>query len=309
MGFAFYSLPSLDPLDRFDEWAQRISVIIDLMPIRETKQAAEEDAVFQAYLRVHTDFARSVASIEQPEAEFPDFIIRLNDGTQIDFELAEWIHEAQMANGKRRERLVDAILRSIGDQGDNPSQYFDSILLFPRADAPRFPATDADRFRAELWALIVETEQRWQNERFWNSPAGCQRYELDAYPVLKQYVLKANFYPRERRPSGVPWIDVSLPCTSYSSDSAIEALAKILETKVANYGGFLKRAHLLVFYGAAAAYNTPWYDIQFRTFSDIAQKAAELARDQCGFEKIYLLKALEPGLEAYEIYPSFAKCE
>jgi hypothetical protein len=65
---------------------------------------------------------------------------------------------------------------------------------------------------------------------------------------------------------------------------------------------------LLAYYGAAVAYNTPWYGINTRKFSDVAKEAARIAATQSAFERIYLLKALEPELEAYEVFPVFAKC-
>jgi len=41
----------------------------------------------------------------------------------------------------------------------------------------------------------------------------------------------------------------------------------------------------------------------------VAKEAAQTVASQSGFERIYLLKALEPELEAYEVFPAFAKCE
>jgi hypothetical protein len=155
---------------------------------------------------------------------------------------------------------------------------------------------------------MEEIELRWPMERFWRAPHGCQHHKLDAYPVLAKYVAYANFYPHERRRAGIPWIDVSAPCGSYSSKTAIGALDSILQTKLESYGGLHPHTRLLVYYGSAVAYNTPWYDIAFRKFSDVAEKAAQLVNGQSGFEKIYLLKALEPELEAFEISPSFTRC-
>ena len=46
-----------------------------------------------------------------------------------------------------------------------------------------------------------------------------------------------------------------------------------------------------------------------KIFSDVAKEAARIAANQSAFERIYLLKALEPELEAYEVFPVFATCK
>jgi len=66
---------------------------------------------------------------------------------------------------------------------------------------------------------------------------------------------------------------------------------------------------LLVYYGAAVAYNTPWYGVNTRIFSDVAKEAARIAANQSAFERIYPLIAWEPELEAYEVFPVFATCK
>ncbi len=285
------------------------------MPIREARQAKEELAIFNAFRAAHPSFSNRVADVKQPEDEFPDVIVHLHDGQRIDFELAEWLQPQQMAASMRRERLRESILDAIGEQGENSSEYFNFILLFPRPDSPTFKRSDADDFRKEIWELVQETDRRWMTERHWRTPQGRQVYDFNSHPILGKYVVKIIFDPilasddLRKYPSGIPWIDISMPCFSYSSDSAIEALESILQAKLASYGGLHPQPRLLVYYGSAVAYNTPWYDIKFRKFVDVAEKAAQLVADQSSFERIYLLKALEPGLEAYEVSPNFARCD
>ena len=64
----------------------------------------------------------------------------------------------------------------------------------------------------------------------------------------------------------------------YSPESALAALRGILAEKTTHYGVFTRPTRLIGYYGQAVAYNTT-------------------------FEKIYLLNALEPELEAFEIFP------
>ena len=74
------------------------------------------------------------------------------------------------------------------------------------------------------------------------------------------------------------------------------------------YGGLTTPARLLVYYGRAFAYNTPYWGVETREFRDVATAAAEVVANQTCFERIYLLKALEPGLEVFEIFPNVVKC-
>jgi len=45
-----------------------------------------------------------------------------------------------------------------------------------------------------------------------------------------------------------------------------------------------------------------------REFHEVAQLAGQAVRGQNRFERIYLLNALEPGLQAFEIFPALAEC-
>jgi hypothetical protein len=114
---------------------------------------------------------------------------------------------------------------------------------------------------------------------------------------------------RERLPKSQPWIFIELPGGAYSPHTALNALASVLQSKIDRYGGLSQPVRLLVYYGKAIAYNTPWRGPEFREFRDVAEAAASIVRGQSLFEKIYLLKALEPGLEAYEIFPEFVNCQ
>jgi hypothetical protein len=284
------------------------------MPIRDAKQAAEEQVIFDAFLSAHPSFAATVTGIKQPDAEFPDVIVTQEDG-QIEFELAQWLHTAQTIDAKRRERLAKAIEDAIGEQGRNSSRHFGLVLLFPKSDHLRFKQADVRPFHMDVWTLIEEIERRWRTEPFWHSPQGCHVCELDAYPTIGKYVSRVIFDPlivagslRDKFSIGVPWIVVAPPVHSYSPNTAISALNTILQAKIRAYGDLQRPVRLLVYYAAAIAYNTPWYGINFRKFQDVAKTASQIVSGQSRFERIYLLKALEPGLEAYEVFPNFEKC-
>lgn len=285
------------------------------MRIRNSKQAAEERLIFDAFLSAYPSFAATCIGIQQPDDDFPDVIVTRGDGSKIDFELGQWLHPAQMAQAKRRERLARAIEDAIGEQRENSSSHFGLVLLFPKRDLSRFNQADVRPFHHDIWTLIEEIDRRWPTERFWQSPQGCHVDEFEAYPALGKYVSKVIFDPlilagslRDEPSMEIPWINVAPPVESYSPHPALDALNTVIQDKIRAYGGLHNPVRLLVYYGLAVAYNTPWYGVNFRKFQDVAMAASQNVTGQSGFEKIYLLKALEPGLEVYEIFPAFERC-
>lgn len=88
----------------------------------------------------------------------------------------------------------------------------------------------------------------------------------------------------------------------------ITALVAILEGKIRHYGAFAEPVRLIVYYGRAILYNTPYFGVKVREFRDVAELAARAVQGQTRFERIYLLNALTPGLQAFEIFPALVEC-
>lgn len=284
------------------------------MATRSSAHAEDEKAVFGAFLAAHRAFAATVKGFRQPDDEFPDVVAVLTDDSEIDFELGEWLDGAQMAAAKRYDGLAEALLEAIGPQAPNLSMHFRAVMLCPRADAPGWSARDRADFKAAVTGLVDETARRWPSERFWQSPQGRICRDLAAYPLLGKYLRSVNFDPLVVRgeerpwPPSQPWIFVEARGGSYSPETAVRALERILEHKLGRYGRFSRPTRLIIHYGKAAAYNTPYVGVETREFSDMAALAAKAVAGQKAFEAIYLLNALEPGLEAYEIYPACVRC-
>ena len=287
------------------------------MTIRNAKQSAYEHSIFGMFLRAHPSFASTVVlPPHQPAADFPDVIVSLIDGSQVDFELGEWVHEEQIGQGKRREQVVSTIERAIGEQGKNTSDHFRSVMLELRPDCQQLKSADMERFSAEFWGLIEETERRWPNEPFWHDPRGRHVRKFSSYPTLARYLSTVVFDPllagqtwRKTYPVDLPWIYVDSPGGAYSSSTALGALRTILQSKIAHYGRLSRTTDLIVYFNQAIVYNTSWYGPAVRGFGDVAAAAAHMVVGQSRFNRIYLLCAVEPQPEAYEIFPSLAKCE
>ena len=188
---------------------------------RDPTQTFEEAAIFDAFLTFYPSFAATVIGPSPPTAEFPDRAVRLKNGSQIEFELAQWLHASQTAKPKRRQKLSEAIEGAVGMQSIYTPFHVRSVMLIPRIDLPRFNKSGAMSFRGDVWALIKETEQRLPKEKYWHSPQGRHVNDLNAHPTLDKYVARVIFEPlkvsdfwRERRPTIMPWIFVECPCGS-----------------------------------------------------------------------------------------------
>jgi hypothetical protein len=281
---------------------------------RSSAHAKAEKAVFDAFLVAYPSFAAQVQKVDQPDAAFPDIAIELVTGVLEDFELGEWLDEPQIAAVKQYDALVEAMVNSIGPQGANLSPHFRAIMLCPGNGVVKFDPADRADFGKYFWSLVAETHHRWPSERIWQLPQGRICREFDEYPILGKYLASVNFDPRvvagvERRwPAGQPWVFVELRGGSYSPDTALNALRAILDRKTNHYGAFSRPTSLIIHYGRAAACNTPYLGVATRRFADVATWAADAVRGQRTFGKIYLLNALAPGLEAFEISPTCIRC-
>src|SRR5262245_30641795 len=112
------------------------------MAIRSVAHAKDEKAIFEAFLAAHPAFAAQIREFRQPADEFPDLVAVMKNGTEVDFELGEWLDGAQIASAKRCDALAEAIIDAIGPQEANPSRHFRAVMLTPREDAPRFDSAD-----------------------------------------------------------------------------------------------------------------------------------------------------------------------
>lgn len=108
-------------------------------------------------------------------------------------------------------------------------------------------------------------------------------------------------------PAGEPYIVVEGGGGSYTSDPAIAALVTVVEEKIKRYGGLSRPVRLLVHYGQAALYNTPYHGPNTE-LADVAMIAAHAVAAQTTFERIYVLGGVRDGVEAYEIFPACTRC-
>ena len=283
----------------------------DAVSTRVSSHAERERVVFDAFLRAHSTLGENVADIQQPDNDPPDIIAVMKDGTRVNFELVEWLHGEQMAEARRHEDLATAIMGAIGPQNAPRSPHVQSAMLSPRPAAPRFARVDSAAFGIAIWELMRETDERWLEQPLWHSPQGRICGDFSARPILAKYLASVHFHPRHRRarPDGVDWIVMEQWGGAFDPAVARNALVDAIRRKVDHYGPFSEPIRLLVYYGQATLYNTPYRGADLREFHEVAEFAAQAVRSQNRFERIYLLNALEPGLQALEIFPDLAECQ
>ncbi len=158
-------------------------------------QADEEMGIFQAFLKACRLFSTDVVEITQPCQSFPDITVKLQRGSEIDFELGEWLDEERMRVAKKTERLESSLMEALGEQELCHSNHFSCVMLVLRDHPSRFNSQDGGPFRSELLSLTEDTDRRWPNERFWHSPQGhvCRKFEL--YPTSAKFLRSIHFYP------------------------------------------------------------------------------------------------------------------
>lgn len=269
------------------------------------------------FLRVHAAFDSTVVSWAQTteKERFPDVIVKRRTGDDVSFELTEWVHGEQLAAEMRLKPVKEGIDAATRAVGPNRSKYVYTVSLSLRGNPSRFAQADGIELTAELKSLLDENESRWPSEQHWHSPQGRQVMEFPSYPCLDKYLAKLVIYPPSavteplpaRRRDGFPWISIASG-KFYRPEWATDALKKAMQAKIARYGPLSIPPRLLVHYGQAAVYNTPFTGPGIHEFEDVARVAAQMVAEQEFFEKIYLLSVLEPAPEAYEVFPVFSRC-
>lgn len=291
---------------------------------KDTKREYER-AVFNTFLTACPTFAARVLAVEQGRVDsHVDVMTKLKDGTRMAWQLAEWIEQKQIEAAKERERLKAKILEAIGEQGPNTTKHIRHCTLSLRQpdkdrkeELPRFDRRDAARLKTEIDRLISDVDSRWERNLSWQSPQGYSCTAFHEYSTLGKYLDIVHFEPRVVRyarrewPHGQPWIHFGAPGGPYDSTVAIDALKRRIRKKAEHYGTFgSEDVRLIVFYNQAVLHNTPFWDLTLRSFEHVASIAKEIiARIPVPFTKVYLLKALYPAPEAFEVYPTLRRCD
>lgn len=307
-------------------------------------QKQHELAVFGRFVEAYRSFGAEVEY--EPASEEPaDILAKLKNGGEIGFQLGEWLEPSQAATAKRKERLRTALQEVLS--ASSPEEPRNLACVAIEVKGTTFQDKDADEFKNEFSRLVAKVDQDcrdcWAMMEFAAYPT-LQKYilsvlfsprgsyqervigerldkawsDLETRRLLQQSHEEAKAWTEELglNISGdvqAPrWIQFVVEGGASSSETAIQALAKIIRKKISHYGRSGSRdIRLVIYYDEAVLYNSPYYDQKYETFEDVAQEAARLlaTKPLLPFTKIYLLNALSPGPEAFEVWPTLAKCE
>lgn len=307
-------------------------------------QKQQELKVFGRFVEGYRSFGAQV-EYEAASEEPADILAKLKDGVEIGFQLGEWLEPSQTATAKRKEKLRTALQGILSAFSTQEPRNLACVAI--EVKGTTFQDKEADKFKNEFSRLIAEVDQDcedcWAMTEFAAYPT-LRKYVLSALfsprgsyqeriigerldrawsdPEMRRLLLQFHEEARAwaeaqgldishdvQAPS---WIQFSADGGASSSENAIQALTTIISKKISHYGRSLRRdLRLIIYYDEAVLYNSPYYDQKYETFEDVAQEAARLlaANPILPFTKIYLLNALSPGPEVFEVWPTLAKCE
>jgi hypothetical protein len=307
-------------------------------------QKQHELAVFGRFVEAYRSLGVQVEY--GPASEEPaDILAKLKNGAEIGFQLGEWLDPSQAATAKRKARLRTALQRVLS--AFSPEEPRNLAFVAIEVKGTTFQDKDADEFKNEFSRLISEVDHDcqdcWAMMEFAAYPT-LQKYFLSvlfsprdsrqqrmigerldkAWSDLETRDLLEHFHEDAKA-----WVEaqglnisytVQAPCWiqfatdggAYSSENAVQALTRIISKKISHYGRSNTRdIRLIIYYDEAAIYNSPYHDLKYERFEEVAQEATRILAKKAllPFTKIYLLNALSPGPEAFEVCPTLAKCE
>lgn len=306
-------------------------------------QKQHELAVFGRFIEAYPSF--SVQVEYRPASEEPaDVLAKLKNGAQIGFQLGEWLDPSQTAIAKRKAKLRTALERVLS--APSPEEPRNLAFVAIEVKSKTFHDKDAGQFKDEFSRLISNVDHDcpgcWAMTEFAAYPTlqkyvlsvlFCPRYshhqtiigerldiawsDPETRELLENFNEDAKAWVKAQGPSisrsvqAPCWIHFASDGGAFSSETAVQALTTIISKKISHYGRPCRDIRLIIYYDEAVIYNSPYHGPSYESFEDVARAAAGFLakRAQLPFRKVYLLNALSPGPEAFEVWPTLVKCE
>lgn len=218
----------------------------------------------------------------------PDFVCTDSLQRRIGIELAEWVHEQQIAASKPQHRIRSSIspaTSQLAIQAGNVGR----VLLFPGRE---LRDRDVEQFRAELADWIASIETSWVDfaERS-TLHQGVPVRDFSSHPLLAAHLAQIDVFPRKDEAN--VFLGIFAGGGPYSTKPAVEALLAVLGKKVQKYSDLhdtesLAELWLLVYYWQGYLHNSP-YDAPGYGLSQIAaQIGPSLQAEHGHFDRVYL---------------------
>ena len=263
-----------------------------------------ERALFAAFLDLAPTFSGEHLEVWlQPddEREFPDIVATSVTGRRVGIEIAEWLNEEEIHAAKRQERLEEACLAAIGDQGSNPTRNVRYVWLRP---AVKIPASERSSFRKQLFACILDYDKCWSSDELRRTGNRVVGDSLATYPVLAKYLSEVKLWPANGKQWERDWITFPARARWFDRETMFKPLREIVAAKLAHYGagrsGF-EDLSLLVIYNRAAIYNSP-AETPLHSYDDAVAELRQMIGDNRGpFDRVLLYIALMPGARVFPV--------
>jgi hypothetical protein len=265
-----------------------------------SQKTDREKNIIDYFQKCRPDFAATSVTCE-PGNDPPDFVCTDANGKRIGIELGEWLNEGQMKLGKELETMEASYLSAIQSEKKSPPPNIGTVWIGPK-EMTILKKADQDGFCRELYDNVQRVAKEWHTNKEINGPQGYHQVDFSGYPMLQKYLSVLVFMPVSvlAQPQGFPWICFRLHGGAYSSKSAIDALAALLEKKIPKYVGLRQREilselYLIAYFDQGLLYNTPYETIGI-DFSTIAEICREwLSKNPGQFDKVFLFDSTGNG--------------
>lgn len=279
-----------------------------------SKQKAEA-VNFEAFKRVHPNFAGRPLVTIQWGGDPPDVLCLDAAGKRIGVELVQWVNERQMAASKARSKIQDSYRLAIRSSYQQPPTNIGLVYIHAK-DKTILEPQNATAFRKELYDFVARIDADWLKNPEWDHPQGYWFTDFTGCPRLSQYIERLHFYARGRRfdpQLGADWLTFRAHGGAYASDWMRDALLQNIRRKIQKYAKPHNRLKLqqqqlaefclLAYYDEAVLHNTP-YDGPGFGFPEIAATVSrELAANPHPCDKVFLYSPIEE-VPVIQIWPT-----
>ena len=265
------------------------------------EQKHEEEALFEAFMKVCPRFADEEVEWSLAECDPPDVICITTSGRRVGVEICQWAHEGEMKAGRLREEKERKLLDAIGvPQPMNTSKNFRLAVFFPRAKVNITPS-EYPVFRQSLLRLIAHVDAAWPTE---DRGRNYRFAELNRFPPLDKHLEQVRFVPGKALTSDVDWIVPVVPADSFDDRTMADPLLERLSKKKQQCRALKANCdelYLLIAYDQALPYCSPIETPRRRVIETAREAAAALAADRGPFSRAFLFIGVEPGRRVYRL--------
>lgn len=252
------------------------------------ENAEEEQSIFNAFLEARPLFAgEKIIRWSLAPDDPPDMVCVTESGVRIGVEITQWIHERELAAGKRRERIEQALMSAIGTpQPRNRSRRFSLVVFFPKASV-RFCGSESGVFRHSLFESIDHVDQNWP---LTPSRQAHTFRDLARFPPVDKYLAQIHFVAGSSEASPYEWIVPVRRTDSFNERTMIEPLLTRVDIKIGKCRTLKTECdalYLVIAHDQASGYCSPVTTRISRILEEVASMAST---NHWPFRNVFLLK-------------------